>query len=114
MLLVRSIGGMATLVAWSCSAYQPAEAKAVFSPAEVVVRLHLKGDKKSLYALKEAPLKQGQGCVSWQRMPAGELGPNSISGLGIGHACRQDNLGRIRDRKPDRHHVLARNEACNP
>ena len=53
MLLVRSIGGMTTLVAWSCSAYQPAEAKAVFSPAEVIVRLHLKGDKKSLYALRK-------------------------------------------------------------
>jgi hypothetical protein len=34
------------------SAYQPAEAKAAFSSAEVVVRLHLKGDKKSVYALR--------------------------------------------------------------
>jgi hypothetical protein len=34
------------------SAYQPAEAKAAFSSAEAVVRLHLKGDKKSVYALR--------------------------------------------------------------
>jgi hypothetical protein len=34
------------------SAYQPAQAKSAFSSAEVVVRLHLKGDTKSIYALR--------------------------------------------------------------
>jgi hypothetical protein len=34
------------------SAYQPAEAKAAFASAETVVRLHLKGDKKSVYTLR--------------------------------------------------------------
>jgi hypothetical protein len=34
------------------SAYLPAQAKAAFSSAEVVVRLHLKGDTKSVYALR--------------------------------------------------------------
>jgi hypothetical protein len=35
------------------SAYQPAEAKAAFSSSEAVVRLHVKGDKKSVYALRD-------------------------------------------------------------
>jgi hypothetical protein len=35
------------------SAYQPGEAKGAFSSSEAVVRLHLKGDKKSVYALRD-------------------------------------------------------------